>query len=384
LTPVCAEAFDQGMSTATASTAPAARLQGWDCIEFWVGNARAFTGFLMSAFGFRCTAYAGPETGVRDKASYVLEQGDIRFVVSGALTADSPIAAHVRTHGDGVHDLAWLVDDANTAFEAAVARGAAVSRPPWTETDDQGTLELAQIKTYGETRHTFVSRRRYHSRLLEPGYRDENLPPEPVGPPVGLTRIDHVVGNVEQGKLADWVRFYQEVIGFSQLVHFDDSQISTEYSALMSTVVWDGTRIFMPLNEPADGRKKSQIQEYLETYDGPGVQHIALRTDDIVTTVGALRDRGLRFMQVPESYYDEARARHAELDVPWDDLRRHNILVDRDPDGYLLQIFTETVTDRPTVFFEIIERQGAKGFGAGNFKALFEAIERDQAKRGNL
>jgi 4-hydroxyphenylpyruvate dioxygenase len=375
---------DMSTTTAPLDTAPAAGLLGWDCIEFWVGNARAFAGFLMGAFGFHCTAYGGPETGVRDKASYVLEQGDIRIVVSGPLTADSPIAAHVRTHGDGVHDLAWLVDDAGAAFAAAIARGAEVARPPWTETDDEGTLELAQIKTYGETRHTFVSRRRYHSRLLEPGYGTENLPPAPAGAPVGLTRIDHVVGNVEKGSLGRWVRFYQDVIGFRQLVHFDDSQIATEYSALMSTVVWDGTRIFMPLNEPADGRKKSQIQEYLETYDGPGVQHIALQTADIVASVAALRDRGVRFMRVPDEYYDDARHRLAGVDLPWDDLRRHNILVDRDQDGFLLQIFTETITDRPTVFFEIIERHGATGFGEGNFKALFEAIERDQARRGNL
>src|SRR5262245_38124452 len=364
--------------------APAAQLLGWDCIEFWVGNARAFAGFLMSAFGFHCTAYAGPETGVRDKASYVLEQGDIRFVVSGALTAESPIAAHVRTHGDGVHDLAWLVNDAGAAYEAAVARGATPARAPWTETDDPGVVERAQTKTYGVTRPTFVSRRDYSSPLLEPGYAADNLPPEPAGPAVGLTRIDHVVGNVEKGKLDDWVRFYSEVIGFSQLVHFDDSQIATEYSALMSTVVWDGTRIYMPINEPAEGRKKSQIQEFLETYDGPGVQHIALRTDDIVTTVAALRDRGVRFMRVPDEYYDEARERLSGVDLTWDDLKRHNILVDRDDDGFLLQIFTETVTDRPTVFFEIIERHGAKGFGEGNFKALFEAIEREQARRGNL
>jgi 4-hydroxyphenylpyruvate dioxygenase len=368
----------------TTTEAPAARLLGWDCIEFWVGNARAFAGFLMSAFGFRCTAYAGPETGVRDKASYVLEQGDIRFVVSGALTADSPIAAHVRSHGDGVHDLAWLVDDAAAAFAAAVARGATPAREPWTEHDDEGTLELAQIRTYGETRHTFVSRRNYRSLLLEPGYAAENLPPEPVGPAVGLTRIDHVVGNVEKGRLDDWVRFYSEVMGFSQLVHFDDAQIATEYSALMSTVVWDGTKIVMPINEPAEGLRKSQIQEYLETYDGAGVQHLALRTDDIVATVDALRQRGVRFMQVPDTYYDDARERLQGVELPWEDLQRHNILVDRDPDGYLLQIFTETITDRPTVFFEIIQRQGAKGFGEGNFKALFEAIERDQERRGNL
>jgi 4-hydroxyphenylpyruvate dioxygenase len=371
-------------TTASPAEAPVARLLGWDCIEFWVGNARAFSGFLMSGFGFRCTAYAGPETGVKDKASYVLEQGDIRLVVSGALSAESPIAAHVRAHGDGVHDLAWLVDDATAAFDAAVARGATPAREPWTETDDAGTLALAQIKTYGETRHTFVSRAGYRGTLLEPGYAADNLPPQPAGPAVGLTKIDHVVGNVEKGKLDDWVRFYSEVMGFSQLVHFDDTQIATEYSALMSTVVWDGTRIFMPINEPAEGLKKSQIQEYLETYDGPGVQHIALRTTDIVATVSALRQRGVRFMRVPDDYYVGAKERLPGVELPWDALQRQNILVDRDEEGYLLQIFTETVTDRPTVFFEIIERHGAKGFGEGNFKALFEAIERDQARRGNL
>ena len=371
-------------STRSAASPPAARLRGWDCIEFWVGNARATAGFLMSAFGFSCTAYAGPETGVRDKASYVLEQGEIRIVVSGALTADSPIAAHVRTHGDGVHDLAWLVDDAGAAFDAAVARGARPVRAPWTENDDGGILKLATIATYGATQHTFVERARYRSRVLEPGYRTDNLPPDPWGPATGLVAIDHVVGNVEQGRLDEWVQFYQEVMGFSQLVHYDDDQIATEYSALMSTVVWDGTKIVMPLNEPANGRKKSQIQEYLETYGGPGVQHIALRTADIVASVTALRRRGVRFIRVPDSYYVEARERLAGIDLPWDELSRLHILVDRDGDGYLLQIFTETITDRPTVFFEIIERRGATGFGEGNFKALFEAIERDQAQRGNL
>ena len=368
----------------TKVEAPAAHLLGWDCIEFWAGNARSMAGFLMGAFGFECTAYAGPETGVRDKSSYVLEQGDVRFVVSGALNADSPIAAHVRAHGDGVHDLAWLVDDVDVAFTAAVARGARVVREPWDETDDTGTLRLAQIGTYGETVHTFVDRTRYVRDRLEPGYGAENLPPAPAGPKVGIAAIDHVVGNVEKGRLDDWVRFYADVIGFKQLVHFSDEQISTEYSALMSTVVWDGTKIVMPINEPADGLKKSQIQEYIETYDGPGVQHIALRTDDIVMTVDALRSRGVRFMQVPDTYYDEAKQRLEGIDLPWDELQRLNILADRDHDGYLLQIFTETITDRPTVFFEIIERRGAKGFGEGNFKALFQAIERDQARRGNL
>jgi 4-hydroxyphenylpyruvate dioxygenase len=370
------------MSTTTAP--PVTHLLDWDCIELWVGNARTTAGFLMSAFGFRCTAYAGPETGVRTKASYVLEQGDIRFVVSGALGADSPIAEHVHRHGDGVHDLAWRVDDAHAAFAAATARGAQVVREPWTETDDQGTLVLAQVAAYGETVHTFVDRSRFRGPVLEPGYRTDDLPNPTVGPAVGLTRIDHVVGNVEQGRLHEWTSFYADVLGFRELQHFDDSQIHTQYSALVSTVVWDGGRIVMPINEPADGLRKSQIQEYIEHYDGPGVQHIALATDDIVTTVQALRDRGMRFMKVPAEYYDDAKARLVDHDLPWAELERLNILADHDHDGYLLQIFTETITDRPAVFFEIIQRAGAKGFGEGNFKALFEAIERDQARRGNL
>jgi 4-hydroxyphenylpyruvate dioxygenase len=372
------------MTSTAAARVPATLVRGWDCIELWVGNARTTAGFLMSAFGFHCTAYAGPETGRRAKASYVLEQGDIRLVVRGALAADSPIAAHVRKHGDGVHDLAWLVDDARAAYDCAIARGARSVRAPWIETDAAGDLELAQVAAYGETVHTFVNRARYRSPLLEPGYTDENLPNPTVGPPAGLLAIDHVVGNVERGRLAYWVDFYSDVLGFSELLHFDESQIRTEYSALVSTVVWNGGKVVMPLNEPADGLRKSQIEEYLESYDGPGVQHIALRTDDIVATVIALRERGVRFMQVPHSYYVDAQQRLAGFDLPWDALRAANILADRDHDGYLLQIFTETITDRPALFFEIIERRGAQGFGEGNFKALFEAIERDQARRGNL
>jgi 4-hydroxyphenylpyruvate dioxygenase len=377
--------MDATTTVDTTAPSPAQHLLGWDCIEFWVGNARTTAGFLMSAFGFHCTGYAGPETGRRDKASYVLEQGEIRFVVSGALHAESPIADHVRTHGDGVHDLAWLVDDASAAYAAAIARGARSVREPWVEHDDElGDLELAQVAAYGETVHTFVNRLRYRGDNLEPGYTDRNLPNPTTGPEVGLVAIDHVVGNVEKGQLDTWVDFYADVMGFAQLMHFDDEQIRTEYSALMSTVVWDGSKIVMPINEPADGLKKSQIQEYIEHYDGPGVQHIALRTNNIVNAVQALRDRGVRFMTVPDTYYDEARERLAEFDLPWPELQRLNILADKDHDGYLLQIFTETITDRPAVFFEIIERHGARGFGEGNFKALFEAIERDQAARGNL
>jgi 4-hydroxyphenylpyruvate dioxygenase len=363
---------------------PAARLLGWDCLELWVGNARTTAGFLMSAFGFTCTAYAGPETGIRHKASYVLEQADIRIVVSAALDTTSPIAAHVREHGDGVHDLAWLVDDAAAAYTAALARGAVSVRSPWSETDGDGTLVLAQIGTYGETVHTFVDRSRYRGTRLEPGYGTDRLPPDPQGPTVGVSAIDHVVGNVERGRLDDWVHFYAEVLGFAPLLHFSEDQIATEYSALASTVVWDGKQVMMPINEPADGLRKSQIQEYLDAYGGPGVQHIALRTDDIVASVDALRARGVRFMEVPDTYYEEARSRLSGVDLPWADLQRLGILVDRDRHGHLLQIFTETITDRPALFFEIIERRGARGFGDGNFKALFEAIERDQARRGNL
>lgn len=363
---------------------PVQHMRGWDCIELWVGNARTTAGFLISAFGFASTGYAGPETGRRDSVSHVLEQGGIRVVVTGALSANSAVTRHVARHGDGVHDLAWLVDDAEQTYAAAMTRGARPIRKLWTESDEHGTLSLASVATYGETQHTFVDRSRYAGPSLAPGYVNDRLLPTPVGPPVGLTRIDHVVGNVEKGRLDDWVAFYRDVLGLRQLTHFSAEQISTQHSALMSTVVWDGHDIVLPINEPADGLRKSQIQEYVEAYDGPGVQHIAMATDDMVTTVQALRARGVRFMTVPSAYYDEARQRLAGVDLPWADLERLDILVDRDEQGYLLQIFTETVTDRPTLFFEIIQRHGATGFGEGNFKALFEAIERDQAARGNL
>ena len=366
------------------STLPATQLLGWDAVELWVGNARAVAAFLSAGFGFHVTAYAGPETGWPDAASYVLEQGRIRFVVTAALVPDSPIAAHVREHGDGVRDVAFAVSDAAAAYERAVARGARGVEEPHEVKDADGVLRLATIATYGETRHTFVDRSSYVG-VYRPGYACEKLPPAPLlGPPAGLDVIDHVVGNVEQGSLERWVDFYRSVLGFERLRHFDDSQISTEYSALMSTVVWDGSTIVLPLNEPAEGRRKSQIQEYLETYRGPGVQHIALRTENIVGAVSALRQRGVRFLEAPGSYYQDVRARLGHLELPWGDVQRLGILVDEEPDGWLLQLFTETLTDRPTLFLEIIQRGGAKGFGAGNFKALFEAFEREQARRGHL
>jgi len=369
-------------STGSTST-PASYFTGWDHLEFWVGNARQAAQFFASGFGFEIVAYAGPETGVADRCSYVLDNGGIRLVVTGGLSPASPIAAHVRTHGDGVHDVAFGVTDAAAAYEAALERGAVGLRPPEVVEDDTGKLVRATIATYGDTQHTFVERSAY-AGVFAPGYAGDGLPPSPAGEPVRFRKIDHVVANVGKGDLGRWVEFYERTVGLAELLHFDDAQISTEYSALMSTVVWDGSKVVLPINEPADGRKKSQIQEYLDFYGCPGVQHIALRTDDIVETVGALRSRGIRFLAIPDTYYADVRKRLGHLDLPWDALQQLGILIDEDHDGYLLQIFSETVTDRPTVFFEVIQREGAKGFGAGNFKALFEAIEREQDRRGNL
>ena len=369
--------------TLTAPTKPTTYMLGWDHVEWWVGNARQTAHYLASAFGFDICAYAGPETGHRDRTSWVLEQGGIRYLVTGATQSGSPIVSHHDVHGDGVHDLAIAVSDAHAAYDAALARGAVGLRAPWVEEDDDGRVVLATIATYGDTQHTFVDRSGYRGLFL-PGYTAENVPPRPCGPAVGLHTIDHCVGNIQKGVLEVWVDFYERILGFDELLHFDDKQISTEYSALMSTVVWDGSKVVLPLNEPADGRKKSQIQEYLDFYGSPGVQHIAMRTDDIVSAVAAMRERGVRFLRVPATYYDDVRTRLADLDLPWDELQELGILIDRDHDGFLLQIFSEMVGDRPTFFFEIIQREGAKGFGAGNFKALFEAIEREQERRGNL
>ena len=370
------------LAGAAAPTTAAPRLGGIDHIEFWVGNARASAAFFASAYGFEIVAYAGPETGVPDKASYLLVQGDVRFVVTAGLVPASPIVSHVAAHGDGVRDVAFLVESAAAAYDAAVARGATGVAAPWVESDASGRIVRASVAAYGDTRHTFVARDDYLG-LFAPGYERSELG-HPVGPGVGLVRIDHVVANVELGNLEHWVDFYARVFGFDQMVHFDDETISTEYSALMSTVVWDGSKVVLPINEPAEGRRKSQIEEFLDCYGGPGVQHIALRTDDIVASVRALRDRGVRFLRVPATYYEDAKERMAGIDLPWEALADLGILVDRDHEGYLLQVFTETMGDRPTLFFEIIQREGSRGFGAGNFKALFEAIEREQERRGNL
>ncbi|HEX4933768.1 MAG TPA: 4-hydroxyphenylpyruvate dioxygenase [Gemmatimonadaceae bacterium] len=362
-------------------------INGTDYIEFFVGNAKQASLYYRSAFGFRLVAYRGPETGTRDRASYVLQQGKIRFILTTAIRPDlSPeaafVAEHVHKHGDGVRDLAMWVDDARDAYAKALARGAQSVHEPRVLRDDDGEVVIAAIRTYGETIHSLVERRNYRGPFL-PGFRA--VQPHYQGDTLGLQYVDHCVGNVELGKMNHWVGFYADVLGFRNLLTFDDKDISTEYSALMSKVMANGNdRIKFPINEPAAGKKKSQIEEYLEFYVGPGVQHMALATDDIVATVTGLRDRGVEFLSVPTTYYEELQARVGTIDEPVDVLAQLGILVDRDPDGYLLQIFTKPVQDRPTVFYEIIQRTGAKSFGKGNFKALFESIEREQALRGNL
>ncbi|TML85820.1 MAG: 4-hydroxyphenylpyruvate dioxygenase [Actinobacteria bacterium] len=356
-------------------------LDGWDHIELFVGNAKQAAFFYEQAFGFVRTAYAGPETGVRDRASYVLEQGDIRLVVTSALREEHEIARHVLRHGDGVKDIALAVPDATEAYRQAVQRGARGVVEPHTVDDEFGRVELAAIATYGDTVHSFVDRKDYAGPYL-PGYVSI-AGNGSAG--VGLKAIDHCVGNVELGRMEHWVEFYERAFGMTEMIHFSDEDISTEYSALMSKVMTDGEgKIKFPINEPAEGKRKSQIEEYLEFYGGPGVQHIAMASDDIVRTVEALKERGIGFLETPDAYYEDVSDRVGEIDESWADLARLRILADRDDDGYLLQIFTKTAQDRPTLFFEVIERHGARGFGDGNFKALFEAIEREQALRGNL
>lgn len=358
------------------------QLLGWDHLEWWVSDARAAAAWLCGGFGFHTAAYAGPETGVGDRVSYLLTQGDIRFVVTAGLSADSEVTRQVLAHGSGVRNLAWRVADPEATAGLAARAGAHVVAEPATQSGPDGSVTSAAIAAYGDIHHVFVDRTNWNG-VWGPGFRDEHLPPGSAGNPVGLGSIDHVVGNLPEGRLDDWVAWYQEVLGFEVMQHFDAAQIATQYSALRSTVVRGGG-IVLPLNEPAPGLRKSQITEYLEAYGGPGVQHIAMTTTDIVASVGAMVGRGVRFLDMPATYYEDARRRCPELSLPWSDLERLGIEVDKDSGGYLLQIFSEMVTDRPTLFLEIIQREGANGFGEGNFKALFEAIEREQARRGHL
>ncbi len=356
-------------------------LKGTDYVEMYVGNAKQTAYFYMSAFGFECVAYAGPETGIRDRVSYVLQQNKIRFVITGAMQPDSPIADHVKLHGDGVKVLALWVDDAEKSFYETVSRGAKAAAAPQTLKDADGEVVVSSIHTYGETIHTFVERTNYKGVFL-PGYVARKIK---VAEPIGLKHIDHCVGNVGWGEMNTWVEFYEKVMGFKLLVTFDDKDISTEYSALMSKVVSNGNGfIKFPINEPAEGRKKSQIEEYIDFYKGAGVQHLAIATDDIIHTVGELRSRGVEFLHIPETYYEDLLDRVGNIDEDIKPLKDLNLLVDRDDEGYLLQIFTKPLVDRPTLFFEIIQRKGAVSFGKGNFKALFESIEREQELRGNL
>ncbi|GGO55910.1 4-hydroxyphenylpyruvate dioxygenase [Streptomyces daqingensis] len=361
-------------------------VKGMDAVVFAVGNAKQAAHYYSTAFGMRLVAYSGPENGSRETASYVLESGSARFVFTSVIKPSTDwgrfLNEHVAAHGDGVVDLAIEVPDARAAYEYAVSQGAQGLAEPHEESDEHGTVVLAAIATYGKTRHTLVDRSRYDGVFL-PGY----VPAKPIVEPGkrNFQAIDHCVGNVELGKMDEWVGFYNKVMGFTNMKEFVGDDIATEYSALMSKVVADGTlKVKFPINEPAIAKKKSQIDEYLEFYGGAGVQHIALATNDIVSTVRAMRAAGVQFLETPDSYYDTLGEWAGETRVPVETLRELKILVDRDEDGYLLQIFTKPVQDRPTVFFEMIERHGSMGFGKGNFKALFEAIEREQEKRGNL
>jgi 4-hydroxyphenylpyruvate dioxygenase len=356
---------------------------GMDAVVFAVGNARQAAHYYSSAFGMRCVAYRGPETGCRDEAAYVLESGQARFVLRGPVRAGTTLGRHVAAHGDGVTDLALGVQSAEAAYEYAVRRGARGLEEPRVVEDEQGKVVLAAIAAYGDTRHTLVERSSYSGPYL-PGFAAAGPMVSPPARPL-FTAIDHCVANVELGRMDEWVGFYQRVMGFTNMKEFVGDDIATEYSALMSKVVADGSRtVKFPINEPAAGKKKSQIDEYLEFYGGPGVQHIALACDDIVDTVRAMKAAGVEFLSTPDSYYDTLGEWAGETRVAVETLRELRILADRDEDGYLLQIFTKPVQDRPTVFFELIERHGSDGFGKGNFKALFEAIEREQARRGNL
>src|SRR5688500_15887722 len=359
-------------------------LDGIDHVEFWVGNARQASAYYRALWGFTPVAFSGLETKVRDRASYVMVQNEIRFVFTAPLTPDGEIAEHVRQHGDGVHDIAFRVADADSAWRETTSRGATSALEP-TELDggEDGVLRKASIRTYGETLHSFVDRRDYHGAFA-PGYRKVASPAAAAGG-LSLLEVDHCVGNVELGQMNEFVDFYRDVLGFAQLIHYDDKVIHTDYSALMSKVMTNGNgRIKFPINETAAGKKKSQIQEFIDYYGTAGTQHIALRTEDIVGTVRALRERGVEFLGMPHAYYESLPDRVGDVGVSMDTLEELGIEADRDEEGYLLQIFTRPVQDRPTFFFEIIERHGSRGFGVGNFKALFEAIEIEQARRGNL
>jgi 4-hydroxyphenylpyruvate dioxygenase len=367
---------------ALASKADFLPLNGTDYVEFYVGNARQAAYFYRTAFGMKLVAYAGPETGQRDRASYVVQQGKVRFVLTTALRSDSEIAQHVHKHGDGVRTIALWVDDAASAWRETTSRGARSVQEPTEMSDEHGRIVTSSIAAYGDTLHTFVERKNYTGVFL-PGFRA--MPEDMVARPVGLLHIDHIVGNVGWNAMNEWVDFYSHVMGFSLYQHFDDNDISTEYSALMSKVMANSSGyVKFPINEPAEGRRKSQIEEYLEFYDGPGVQHLALATHDILATVAQMQQQGVNFLTIPHSYYTELQERVGKIDEPIDELERLGILVDRDNEGYMLQIFSQPVEDRPTVFFEIIQRKGSRSFGKGNFKALFEAIEREQDARGNL
>jgi 4-hydroxyphenylpyruvate dioxygenase len=358
-------------------------LKGIDHVEFWVGNAKQAAAYYRALWGFTPVAYAGLETGVRDRASYVMVQNDIRFVFTAPLSDTGELAEHVRRHGDGVHDIAFAVDDVASAWRETTSRGAKSALEPMEVTGEKGVLRRSAIHTYGEVLHSFIDRSDYHGTFA-PGYHRIT---KPAAAATGqqLLEVDHCVGNVALGDMNRFVDFYRDVLGFSQLIHYDDKVIHTEYSALMSKVMQSGNgRIKFPINEPAEGKRKSQIQEFLDYYLEAGTQHIALRTEDIVGTVRALRSRGVEFLGLPHEYYASLPERVGDVGVPMDLLEELGIEADRDEEGYLLQIFTKPVQDRPTFFFEIIERHGSRGFGVGNFKALFEAIEREQEKRGNL
>lgn len=357
-------------------------LLGTDYVEFYVGNAKQAAHFYKTAFGFQSLAYAGPETGIKDRASYALRQNKLTFVLTTPLRSGNPVANHIYKHGDGVKVLALRVNDARDAWKQTTDRGARSYLEPVEKSDASGTVIMSGIHTYGDTVHLFIERNKYEGAFL-PGFQrwESHYQPKETG----LQYVDHCVGNVGWNQMNTWVKFYEDVMGFRNILSFDDADISTEYSALMSKVMSNGNGyVKFPINEPAEGKKKSQVEEYLDFYDGEGCQHVALATHDIVDTVTQLRDRGVEFLKVPASYYDDLQSRVGKIEEDIAPLRELGILVDRDEEGYLLQIFTKPVEDRPTLFFEIIQRKGAKSFGKGNFKALFEAIEREQALRGNL